>query len=389
MFKVCLHCNTVNAEDAKFCRECGKTVFDVRPGYADAGERYTGVIPERVRKVLMGVYNDDPDSYYKLGLMYEQGDYYVKDLKKAFECYDAADTADSMYRLGFLYYAGMSPYYSYYSGNDEQKGITYMVDAASRGHKEAIEFLKNHRIEVPKIVTFYAKHSRAYISGDSKPEPKSEPKPQPQPQPQPKSQPKSQPKPKPKQETKITQKVPPKEEPQDKKEFLSAWDAANEEDDGESMNFLGRCYEFGYGTEKDLKHAAFWYRRSADSGCAAGQYNLGRFYAEGIYVEQDMPMAIAYYRKAADQNYTNAQVRLGNCYFSGEGVERDYEKAAKLYRKAADAGDGVAQYNMGLCYSNGYGVTKNPVMALDMYFKAAEQGVPAAVEYVKKVLKKN
>lgn len=398
MFKVCLYCNTVNSDSARFCRECGKTVFDRKTGFAQEGERYTGVIPDRVRKILLGVHDDDPVSCFELGKMYEFGDYYVKDMKKAFECYRAADIPESMYRLGFLYYTGMSPYTA--SGGEESTAYAYMTDAATRGNRDAIDFLKDHRMSVPNRITFCAPHDRTGTSEPKpKPEPKSEPKvqrkaqsksqPKSEPKPQPKSEPKSEPKPKP--QAKIRSKAAEKpavrtaadeEELSRRKQFDRAMDAAAK-DDAVSMNFLGYCYEKGYGAEQDAAAAMSWYKHSADLGCAAGLYNVGRLYAEGFGVKRDYAKAAEYYRKAAEQGDATAQTCLANCYFNGNGVERDYVQAAEYYRKAADAGNGAAQYNLGLCYQYGYGVKENRILALDLFFKAAEQGVPAAVKLVK------
>ncbi len=39
------------------------------------------------------------------------------------------------------------------------------------------------------------------------------------------------------------------------------------------MSLAGRCSEEGWGTPKDLKAAAGWYRRSAEAGYFRGQYN--------------------------------------------------------------------------------------------------------------------
>jgi hypothetical protein len=39
------------------------------------------------------------------------------------------------------------------------------------------------------------------------------------------------------------------------------------------MNLVGRCHEEGWGTSRDPKAAADWYRRSAEAGYFRGQYN--------------------------------------------------------------------------------------------------------------------
>jgi TPR repeat protein len=48
---------------------------------------------------------------------------------------------------------------------------------------------------------------------------------------------------------------------------------------------------------------------------------------------------VKWYRKAADQGYAAAQYNLGVCYDNGGGVVQDKAEAVKWYRKAADQGN--------------------------------------------------
>ncbi|PWL66218.1 MAG: hypothetical protein DBY30_05255 [Verrucomicrobia bacterium] len=46
--------------------------------------------------------------------------------------------------------------------------------------------------------------------------------------------------------------------------------------DAEAQFYLGLCYNYGDGVEKDLSEAVKWYRKAADQGDALAQYNLAR-----------------------------------------------------------------------------------------------------------------
>jgi TPR repeat protein len=50
---------------------------------------------------------------------------------------------------------------------------------------------------------------------------------------------------------------------------------------------------------KDYKEAVKWYRKAAEQGNAAGQYNLGLMYRIGRGVPKDYVAAYAWYRLAA------------------------------------------------------------------------------------------
>jgi TPR repeat protein len=86
-----------------------------------------------------------------------------------------------------------------------------------------------------------------------------------------------------------------------------------------------------------------WYRKAADQGNAAAQYNLGFHYDNGQGVEEDQAEAVRWYLKAAEQGLADAQYSLGVMYFNdGEGLEEDHAEAARWFRLAADQGDADA-----------------------------------------------
>ena len=137
---------------------------------------------------------------------------------------------------------------------------------------------------------------------------------------------------------------------------------------------LGLCYEYGKGVEKDLVMAVEWYSKAAKQGHAGAQYHLGLCYGKGEGVEKDLGKALEWLSKAAEKEHCNAQYMLGQCYYYGEGMEEDHKKAVEWYSKAADNNCIEAQYQLGVCYKDGTGVQKDLTKALEWYSKAAEQG---------------
>ncbi len=92
---------------------------------------------------------------------------------------------------------------------------------------------------------------------------------------------------------------------------------------------------------------------------------------------------ISDYRKAAEQGDAAAQYNLGLCYCNGEGVEKNMSEAGKWYRKAAEQGDAYAQCYLGLCYGKGHGVEKDRPEAVKWLRKAAWKGHKEAQEALK------
>lgn len=136
---------------------------------------------------------------------------------------------------------------------------------------------------------------------------------------------------------------------------------------------LGYLYEKGLGVKCDLKQAAQWYRRAAEQGDAEAENNLGALYATGRGVRRDDAEAVRWYRLAAAQGDPEATDNLGMMYLRGRAVQKDEKTAFELVGKAARKGYGVAENNLGLLYANGQGVARDYILAWAWLDLAAEQ----------------
>ena len=137
----------------------------------------------------------------------------------------------------------------------------------------------------------------------------------------------------------------------------------------------------GRGVPQDEAEAVRWYRRAADQGHAAAQYNLGGLYlyAEGRGVPQDEAEATRWFRLAADQGLAAAQYNLGGLYLyaEGRGVPQDEAEATRWFRLAADQGLAAAHYRLGVMYRDGEGVTQD-LVAAHMWMSLAAARLSAA-----------
>lgn len=113
-----------------------------------------------------------------------------------------------------------------------------------------------------------------------------------------------------------------------------------------AQNWLGFCYQFGFGLTLDYARAVNWYRKLAEQGFPAARNNLGMLYLSGKGVSQDLLKAAQLFRAAVKQRYSWAENNLGGLYEMGWGVRRNPKRAKDLYRSAASTGNEQAKKNL-------------------------------------------
>ena len=148
---------------------------------------------------------------------------------------------------------------------------------------------------------------------------------------------------------------------------------------------LGNMYLAGRGVPQDDDEAERWYRRAAEQGLAAAQYELGLW---SQHRRQDHVEAIKWYRRAAEQGNRSAQNDLGLIYHLGWVVPHDYGEALKWYRRAAERGQASAQHNLGTMYAEGLGVLQDYVQAYMWFsiYEAAGAGKAAVGRLARKLM---
>lgn len=115
------------------------------------------------------------------------------------------------------------------------------------------------------------------------------------------------------------------------------------------------------------------YRAAAKSGDAHGQYQLAGSYYSGYGVDRDLDKAFYWFIKSAEQGLALAQRNLGVMYYSGVGTNADLNKAFFWYHKAAEQQDNFAQHEIGKMYAKGLGVKQDDKAAY-MWFALSAAG---------------
>ncbi|EPP24579.1 alpha/beta hydrolase-fold protein [Vibrio fluvialis] len=141
---------------------------------------------------------------------------------------------------------------------------------------------------------------------------------------------------------------------------------------------VGKAYQQGNGTDKNMVNALEWYKHSATLGYDRAILDLGIFYLEGKEVPQDYTLAHQYFEQAWQYGHMKAPRYLGLMAEHGLGENVDYAKAMKMYRAASDAGDITAAALIGHLYEQGLGVPQSNTDALNWYLKAAPSPEQAA-----------
>ena len=157
---------------------------------------------------------------------------------------------------------------------------------------------------------------------------------------------------------------------------------ASKQGEENAQYYLGICYYNGEGVEKDVEKYIELIESAANQGNSDAITELGIIYKEGKIKSKNTYMAIELFKQAANKGNPDAQVYLGICYFYGEGVEQDFSKAFKLFKEASKKQNGYAEMNLGICYKDGYGIKKDINRAIELFEKSINRGIIQAQVYL-------
>ncbi|KAL9608609.1 MAG: hypothetical protein Q9167_006570 [Letrouitia subvulpina] len=146
------------------------------------------------------------------------------------------------------------------------------------------------------------------------------------------------------------------------------------------------CYEFGWGTRKDLPKAVQFYRQASSKNhpgaasrlgraCLLGDMGLGNRYREGI-------KWLKRAAESADFQYNSAPYELGLLHETGYGADvfQDESYAAQLFTQSADLGHVEANYRLGDAYEHGkLSCPQDPALSVHFYTGAAQGGHAVAM----------
>ncbi|GBC07361.1 hypothetical protein RclHR1_07400008 [Rhizophagus clarus] len=137
-----------------------------------------------------------------------------------------------------------------------------------------------------------------------------------------------------------------------------------------TLYYLGLCYQYGRGTDKNDELAFGYFKILAERGYAMGYAKLGLLFSQ---LNQHQ-LANKWYKKAADNGNVMAMYNIARRLIAC----KDYVNAIELLVKSANEDYVEAINTLGFCYEEGNGVELNPTKAAEMYLKAARMGSPVS-----------
>lgn len=154
-----------------------------------------------------------------------------------------------------------------------------------------------------------------------------------------------------------------------------------------AMYLLGRFLEQGCWVRRDPERAAKLFKRAAEKGHPAAQFQWALRLMSDEFGEQDRAEAETWLRRAASSGHPEAAVRLAELYLRGSMAPPNYYEAAQWYRIAAEKGDLRAARALGSLYLTGRGVARDEQAASHWLGLAARSGDAASqAEYASLVL---
>ena len=161
--------------------------------------------------------------------------------------------------------------------------------------------------------------------------------------------------------------------------------AASKHGHAESGYRAALCYEFGWGSRKDIAKAVQYYRQAASKNHPGAMTRLGRACLSGDLGLNKYREGLKWLKRAtesADVQYNAAPYHLGLLYVTGYGddIFQDETYAAQLFTQAADLGHADACYTLGDAYEHGkLSCPRDPALSVHFYTGAAQRGHAAAM----------
>ena len=155
-----------------------------------------------------------------------------------------------------------------------------------------------------------------------------------------------------------------------------------------SVFLLGRCYDNGFGTERDIHKSLEYYEKGSEMGEGCSMYNLACIRQDGDDgTEKNVKLSKDLYKKVIklNVNISSALNNLANIYKNGDesqNVKKNIPKAIKLYERAIENGDRDAMFNIARFYEKGdkkEGFEKNFSLSIHYYEIAAKLGHSSAM----------
>ena len=162
------------------------------------------------------------------------------------------------------------------------------------------------------------------------------------------------------------------------KTFARLAQAANSQDPF-VLESLANCYRNGIGCDKNDAEAFRLSLLAANlEGGEASALSVGKAYEQGVGTEKDVQKAFQMYRKALDVHASGAGFYVGMCYLNGTGTNQSSEEAFKWLEAESKFPGPLGKYGLGLCFERGVGCTKDIVRANELFEQCSKLGMTTA-----------
>ncbi|KAL9053036.1 MAG: hypothetical protein Q9162_005024 [Coniocarpon cinnabarinum] len=172
----------------------------------------------------------------------------------------------------------------------------------------------------------------------------------------------------------------------DDKEAFRLFVAGGKHGHAEAAYRAALCYEFGWGSRRDVSKASQYFRSAASKGHPGAAVRLGKACLTGnMGLHGKYREGIKWLKRAAenaDNQHNSGPYELGLLHINGYGedVFKDEAYAAQLMTRSADLGHAQANLRMGEVYEHGLlGCPRDPALSIHFYNGAAQAGLPEAM----------
>lgn len=156
-----------------------------------------------------------------------------------------------------------------------------------------------------------------------------------------------------------------------------------------AMVNVGENFQFGEGTNTNLRAAYEWYEKAANAGDRDGQFRLAALIASNKLVKKDNQRITELLELSAQHGNANAGSYLGLGFQEGWwNLKRDNDKASYWFLRYQH--HPLSQEQLGLAYEHGrLGHTKDLALALNWYQQALKNGNQKVAKRIETICKKN
>ena len=140
---------------------------------------------------------------------------------------------------------------------------------------------------------------------------------------------------------------------------------------------------FMYWSEKKIDSAAVNFEKACNFDMAKSCGYASELFKDEANFFKDLKKAIEFAKKGCDLKDGKSCFNLGAGYGEGNGIKKDFKEANKYYQKACDLNndaDGCA--SLGYNYKYGYGITKDLTLANKYNKKACDAGSGRGCNYL-------